>query len=111
MLDRTKDIPRRPIPAAFATRGWRNVTRGQNGYMNLRLVSLKDTGPDTCLAELESDRDDHPVYAEFRVTEQNGISTASPTPDVFVDFRGSADELRQIVAAVLAFNRAARPLE
>jgi hypothetical protein len=36
---------------------------------------------------------------------RDGIATAASTPDVFREFDGTADEQRQIVAAVVAFCR------
>lgn len=79
--------------------------------MNLRLLSLRTTGPDRCLAECEF-RGGARVTTEFVVSRQNGITSASPTPDIFVDFDGTANELRQIVAVVVAFSAlAAGPLE
>ena len=51
--------------------------------MNLRLVSLRSSGPNTCVAEFEGDPELGLVTTEFMVSVRGGMATASPTPDVF----------------------------
>lgn len=77
--------------------------------MNLRLVELKSLGRGVCAAEFEGGPQLGRVSAEFRIEERDGIATATSTPDVFVDFDGTAEEQRQIVAAIIAFCRVAAP--
>src|SRR5262249_22514880 len=78
-----------------------SVRCGRYLPMNLRLVELKSLGPGVCAAVFETGF--QRLSAEFQVEERDGIETAAPTPDIFVDFDGSATELRQIVAAIVAF--------
>lgn len=75
--------------------------------MNLRLIRLTAAGPGRCAAELRNSRTGEVVVAEFWVDDRDGIRTASAVPDVFRDFDGTADEQRQIVAAVVAFSAVA----
>ena len=72
--------------------------------MNLRLLSLQAAGPGSCLAEFLETSGGR-VTAEFTVDDRTGISTAAAHPDVFQGFDGTAEEQRQIVAAVVAFCR------
>jgi hypothetical protein len=47
------------------------------------------------------------VAATFTVSRMDGMTTASPTPDIFLRLGDSAAEVRRILAAVLAFSAAA----
>jgi hypothetical protein len=71
--------------------------------MNFRLLSLKSTGSWSCEALLRSEPGGEELATVFMVKEVNGIKLASSEPDVFRRFDGSAQEQRQICAAVIAF--------
>ena len=73
--------------------------------MNFHLKGLRLTEDSMVAAEFNVDGEIVPVVTVFEVCEGE-IPTASASPDVFVEFNGSADEMRRIVAAVLAFFRA-----
>ncbi len=75
--------------------------------MNMHLLSLRIVDAKTVAAEFRVDGERAPVAATFTVSEGD-IATASASPDVLQGFRGTAEEVRGIVAAVLSFSRAAR---
>ena len=72
--------------------------------MNMRLLSLRALGPDSCEAVLEVTSVGR-VTTRFSVDTREGIALAAADPDIFRGFDGTADEQRQIVAAVVAFCR------
>ena len=73
--------------------------------MSLRLVALRSSGPDSCFADFTMGEGNDVSTVEFHVDSRSGITTAVPRPDIFRAFQGSAEEQRQIVAAVVAFCR------
>ena len=73
--------------------------------MNLRLASLHAEGPGVCVAEFDRGSGQAPLVATFRVEVRDGIRTTVPEPDPFRYFDGTADELRLIIQAVVAFTR------
>jgi hypothetical protein len=75
--------------------------------MTLRLVSLRAEESGACLAEFV--RGEEHVTARFEVDERGGITTASPEPDVFAQFDGTAEDLRRIVGVILEFCRLSTP--
>jgi hypothetical protein len=75
--------------------------------MNLHLVALRSSGPNACIAEFDRGPGRDALITEFYVEERDGIATASSTPDISREFDGTADEQRQIMAAVIAFCRVA----
>lgn len=75
--------------------------------MKLRLISLRYVAPGMCAAEFDAG-EDGAISTEFHIDDRDSIATAAPSPDIFMDFDGDADELRQIAAAVIAFCRAAQ---
>lgn len=72
----------------------------------MHLQSLRVLGRGAVAAEFTLDGRETPVATTFTVNEGK-IATASARPDVLQDFRGTAEELRSIVSAVIAFSRAA----
>ena len=76
--------------------------------MNLRLVGLRAEPGGGCVAEFERHGNSARLVVEFEVEERDGITTAVSTPDIFRDFDGTAEEQRQIVAAVALFCQLAK---
>ncbi len=74
--------------------------------MNMRAVSMRSTGPNRCIVELEREGGGM-LLAEFTVVRDGGITSASADPDVFRYFDGTADEQRRIVATVALFYQVA----
>lgn len=72
--------------------------------MMLSLTSLRRGAPGEVLAEFNSAGGI--VAASFAVDSGVDLATAHPTPNVFVGFEGTAEDVRRIVAAVVAFSRA-----
>jgi hypothetical protein len=75
--------------------------------MSLRLVTLRSEG-DSVVAEFESSPGGEVVSASFTVDRKAGIVGAWPTPDVFAEYAGSIEEIREITSAVTAFAQAAK---
>jgi len=75
--------------------------------VNMHLLSLRAIGEGAVAAEFRVDGRPMPVATTFTVSDGE-IATASASPDVLQGFRGTAEELRRIIATVLAFSRAAR---
>lgn len=73
--------------------------------MDFQLKSLRLADGNAVAAEFRVAGEPLPVTTVFDVHDGE-IPTASADPDVFVHFRGTAEEVRRIVAAVLAFARA-----
>jgi hypothetical protein len=46
------------------------------------------------------------VQVDFTMSAVEGITVAQPSPDIFSASPATLDEVRHIVAAVIAFNRA-----
>ena len=70
--------------------------------MRLTVHSIERTGPDHCRV-IFWDLNGEPVEAEFTVDRSTVVDLASPTPDVFLDCGGTAEEVRAVVTAVIAF--------
>lgn len=75
--------------------------------MNTRLLSLRVADAGGVEAEFSVEGRPAPVVTTFTV-DDGDLAVASASPDVLRDFRGTAEELRGIVATVLSFSRAAR---
>ena len=73
--------------------------------MNIHLRSLRLADSGGVVAEFIIEGELASMTTRFVVTEGE-VATASASPDVFRGFQGSAEELRSIVAAVVAFSRA-----
>jgi hypothetical protein len=73
--------------------------------VNLRIRSLKSSGPGRCVAELLLG--DETLVGTFQVDSRDGIATASSEPDVFRKFDGTADEQRDVVHLIVEFCRLA----
>lgn len=73
----------------------------------MHLLSLHFISAGVVTAEFSIEGQPMPVATTFTV-DDGEIPIASPNSDVFQRFHGSAEELRGIVAAVIAFSRAAR---
>lgn len=70
--------------------------------MRYTLSSIERSGPDTARVVLV-DLSGELVEASFTVDSTPIGKAASPEPDVFVNCGGSAQEVRAITAAVIAF--------
>lgn len=75
--------------------------------MKLRLAALRATEPNACVAEFKCGDSQETLLAEFRIEERDGVTTASSDPDVLQAFDGTADEIRRVVGAIVAFCRVA----
>ena len=78
---------------------WRQQT------VNTHLLALRAIGDGRCIAEFERDGSAKLLSAEFWVNETHDIPLVCTDSDIFRGFDGSADEARQLNAAVLAFCR------
>lgn len=74
--------------------------------MNMRLVSLRAIDKGAVAAEFMLEGQAATLATTFTVNNGD-ITTASATPDILQEFRGTAEELRAIVGAVVAFSRVA----
>jgi hypothetical protein len=73
--------------------------------MNIHLRSLQLVDEGGVVAEFSIDGEEALLSALFVVIDGD-VTMATPTPNVFRGFQGTAEELRSIVAAVVAFSRA-----
>jgi D-arabinose 5-phosphate isomerase GutQ len=78
--------------------------------MNIFLRSIRYVEPGGCIATFEG-ANLASIEVNFRIVTRDGITGAVPDPDVLFNSGGSADEIRNIVEAVVAFDIAARGLQ
>ncbi len=71
----------------------------------LRLVALRAEEPNVCVAEFEGALDGQRIVSRVRIEDEDGIVTAVPDPDPFVEFEGTADDVRRIVRVMIDFCR------
>lgn len=75
--------------------------------VELHLIELRSAGAGTCVAVFR-DEEGERVETVFTPVARGGrIVGAAPDPDIFTTFAGSIEELRAVVAAVVAFCQAA----
>jgi hypothetical protein len=73
-----------------------------------RLIALRDPTETGCVAEFEHDGDGSRVTVQFDVDNRDEITTVWPEPNVFDNYNGTAEEVRNIVGAVTSFWRVAQ---
>ena len=76
--------------------------------MNLRLRSVTWVGRDVCRASFEHDGEEGVREETFALVRTESMVGARPLANLFVDFNGSAAELRSIIGAIVKFCRAAQ---
>ena len=72
--------------------------------IELLSLSSQECGDLLAVVKLNSDES---AAVTFTVRSEDGISVAVPNPDIFSTEPLAADEVRAIIAAVLAFDRVA----
>jgi hypothetical protein len=75
--------------------------------MTLRLVALRSSGLNDCLAEFDRGEGLAGLTVEFHVDSSSGLDVVTSTPYIFDEYEGSVPEHRQLVRAVIAFCYAA----
>ena len=83
---------------------WQERAVGEDGSMKLTALAVDASGR---IRATLTTGEDEAMSVAFTTSNSEGITVAHPEPDAFTGSDTSADGVRRIVAAVIAFERAA----